>query len=143
VRGGRVMDGIKVVEAIKSRFQDTGSPANIPMQTQGSFKAKLTNEGVLVDNLGGPPFLPWIVFQEAICVLIRNDGRAALGDATYARLGSAELSLDSIEGHIAQVVYGKKVGDPVFGRIAPIADILIWAGVCGMAQNELILFNHR
>ena len=133
------MNGIKVVEAIKSKFQGTGSSINVPTQTGGSFKAKLTHEGILVDNLGGPPFLPWIVFQEAICVLIRKDGRAALGDATIARLGSEELSLDSIEGHIAQVVYGKKVGDPVFGRIRAIAAILIWAGVCETDQDELIL----
>jgi len=133
------MNGIKVVEVIKSKFQGTGSPASIPMQTGGVFTARLTHEGVLVDNLGKQPFLPWIVFQEAVCVLIRNDGRATQGDATYARLSSKELSLDSIEGHIAQVVYGKKVGDPVFGRIIPIADILIWAGVCDTDQDELIL----
>ena len=132
------MDGIKVVKAIKSKFQGTGSPANIPMQTGGSFTAKLTNDGILVDNLGSQSFLPWIVFQEAICVLIRNDGRAAQGDAS-ARLGSQELSLNSLEGHIAQVVYGKKVGDPVFGRVAPIVDILFWAGVCDATPEELIL----
>lgn len=134
-----MMDGIKVVKAIKSKFQETGSPADIPMQKGGTFNAKLTNDGILVDNLDNQPFLPWIVFQEAICVLIRNDGRAARGDATSARLGSGELSLDSVEGHIAQVVYGKKVGDPVYGRIAPIVDILIWADVCDATRSELIL----
>ena len=133
------MDGIKVVQAIKNKFQETGSPANVPMQTGGTFAAKLTNDGVLVDNLGNQPFLPWIVFQEAICVLIRNDGRAVQGDATTARLGSGELPLNSVEGHIAQVVYGKKVGDPVYGRIAPITDVLIWTGVCKATLNELIL----
>ena len=133
------MNGIKVIEVIKSKFQGTGSTISIPMQTGGSFTARLTNEGILVDNLYKQPFLPWIVFQEAICVLIRNNGRAIRGDATRARLGSQELSLDSIEGHIAQVVYGKKVGDPVFGRIVPIADTLIWAGICDTAQDELIL----
>jgi len=133
------MNGIRVIEVIKSKFQGTGSPTSIPMQTGGSFTARLTNEGILIDNLDRQPFLPWIVFQEAICALIRNDGRAARGDATRARLGSEALSLNSIEGHIAQVVYGKKLGDPVFGRIAPIADILIWADVCNPAQDDLIL----
>ena len=133
------MDGITVIKTIKSKFQQTGSPANIPMQTRGSFIAKLTNDGILVDNLRSQPFLPWIVFQEAICVLIRNEGRAARGDATSARLGSEELSLNSIEGHIAQVVYGKKVGDPVYGRTAPIVDILIWSGVCDATSDELML----
>lgn len=133
------MNGIRVVEVIKNKFQGTGSSTSIPTQTGGSFAARLTHEGILVDNLDKQPFLPWIVFQEAICVLIRNDGHAVRGDATRARLGSEALLLDSIEGHIAQVVYGKKVGDPVFGRITPIADILIWADVCDAAQDDLIL----
>ena len=132
------MNGIKVIEVIKSKFQGTGTSTNIPMQMGGSFTARLTHEGILVDNLGKQPFLPWIVFQEAICVLIRNNGRATRGDASRPRLGSQELPLDSIEGHIAQVVYGKKVGDPVFERITPIAEILIWAGVCEPAQEDLI-----
>jgi hypothetical protein len=133
------MDGIKVVKAIKSKFQETGSPTNVPMEIGGAFKAKLTDDGILVDNLENQPFLPWVAFQEAICVLIRNDGRAVRGDATNVRLGSQKLSLNSVEGHIAQVVYGKKVGDPVYGRVGPIVDILIWAGVCDATPDELIL----
>lgn len=109
------------------------------MQKRGTFNAELKADGIVVDNLGNQPFLPWIVFQEAICVLIRNEGRAPRGNAMNAKLGDPDLSLDSVEGHVAQVVYGKKVGETVFRRITPIACILIWAGVCEAAPGELVL----
>ena len=48
--------------------------------TTGSFgRAELVEGGISVDNLGTQPFLPWAVFQEAICVLIRSGGRARRG----------------------------------------------------------------
>ncbi len=133
------MDGITVVSAIKRKFEQSDSPAKIPMQKRGTFTAELKTDGIFVDNLGSQPFLPWIVFQETICVLIRNEGRASRGNAMNAKLGDEDLSLDSIEGHIAQVVYGKSVGESVFRRIAPIAGILIWAGVCEALPGELAL----
>jgi hypothetical protein len=43
-----------------------------------------------------------------------------------AKLGESNLPIDSIEGHIANVIYGKKLGDSVFRRITPISCILIW-----------------
>jgi hypothetical protein len=70
----------QAVEVIKGKFTETDGIANIPKQG-GFFRAELTDGGILVDNLGNQPFLPWEVFQEAVCVLIRNGGRAQRGDA--------------------------------------------------------------
>ena len=61
------------------------------------------------------------------------------GNAMNARVGDEDLSLHSIEGHIAHVVYGKQIGVTVFRRITPIAGILVWAGVCEAKPGELIL----
>ena len=133
------MDVTYAVAAIKRRFAETGHPTQIPLLRGGSFMADLTDEGIRVDNLGNQPFLPWVVFQESVCVLMRNGGRAERGNAMEAKLGEVGLSLDSVEGHIAYVVYGKQPGDAVFRRIAPIACTLIWAGVCDAAPHELIL----
>ena len=55
------------------------------------------------------------------------------------KLGDEGLPLDSIEGHIANVVYGRKPGDSVFRRISPIAAILVWTGICEAGRGELIL----
>lgn len=133
------MNSIEVVETIKRKFTETGHRVSIPLQRGGIFTAEITDDGIIVDNLGNQPLLPWVVFQEAVCVMLRNYGRAERGNAMNAKLGEPALSLDSVEGHIAHVVYGKRVGETVFRRISPIAGILVWAGVCTSAPNELIL----
>jgi hypothetical protein len=134
------MDVQSAVDAVKGRFAKVGSPARIPyLRGGGSFTAELAEGGIIVDNLGSQPFLPWAALQEAVCVLVRSGGRAKRGDAMNARLGDPELSLDSVEGHVAHVVYGKKPGESVFRRITPIACILIWAGACEAAPGELVL----
>jgi hypothetical protein len=56
-----------------------------------------------------------------------------------SKLGDKGLPLDSIEGHIAHVVYGKQVGETVFRRISPISAILVWSGLCNVSSGELIL----
>jgi hypothetical protein len=133
------MDTIKVIQHIRDKFNKTESPATIPLFKGDTFTARLINEGIEVDNLGTQPFLPWSAFQETVCVLIRNGGRAMRGDAMNSRLGDPDLSLDSIEGHVAHVVYGKKIGESVFRRITPIACILVWAGICKHEPHELVL----
>ena len=136
------MDIIQAVNAIQLKFNGVGHPVKIPKLRAGTFTAEMTANGIKVGNLGTQPHLPWAVFQEAICILIRNGGRAIRGDAIGGKLGDAKLPLDSIEGHIAQVVYGKHRGDSVFRRITPIACILIWAGICEARPRELILHDN-
>jgi len=133
------MDIIRVVQLIRNKINETESPVTVPLIKGGTFTVRLVNEGVEVDNLGAQPFLHWSVFQEAVCALIRSGGRAKRGDAMNSRLGDPELSLNSIEGHIAHVVYGKQVGETVFRRITPIACILVWAGICKPEPHELVI----
>jgi hypothetical protein len=134
------MDVLTVVESIKHKFAESGGRSvTIPLQKGEAFTAELTDHGINASNLHDSPFLPWVVFQEAICVLIRNGGKAERGDAMKARLGEAALSLDSVEGHVALVVYGKRPGEFVFRRIAPIAAILTWAGICKHVPKQLVL----
>jgi len=124
---------------IKKKITDQGGSVIIPNQRGGYFNAKLVEGGIEVDNLGNQPFLPWCVFQEAVCILIRNQGVAKRGDAMNARLGDEGLPLDSVEGHIALVVYRKDIGDSVFRRITPIACILKWSGICRSEPGKIIL----
>ena len=134
-----MMDGKSAVNIIKRKFQETSDPVLIPLLRDGFFTAKLKDGGIAVDNLSTQPFLTWNVFIETINLLNRKGGRAVRGNAMDYRLGDTGLPLDSIEGHIAHVVYGKQIGDIIFRRISPIAAILIWAGVCESAPGELIL----
>jgi len=133
------MDIIKAIEQIKTKFINSDGPVSISLLKGGTFTARIVDQGIEVDNLGNQPFIHWAAFQEALCVLIRNGGSAPRGDAMKSRLGDPALSLDSIEGHIAHVVYGKQVGETVFRRITPITCVLIWAGLCKAKPNELVL----
>jgi hypothetical protein len=136
------MKALEVVETIKRRFSETGNPIRVPLLIGGgSFTAELTNEGVKVDNLGNQPFLPWVVFQETTSLLIRRGGAAERGDAMGSMLGDERLSLESVEGHIAHVVYVRQRGQTVFRRITPVACILIWAGMCEPEPGRLRLRN--
>ncbi len=135
---------LDIVSIIKRKFQETGNPAYIEkLKGNGSISAKLSNDGVYVDNLGNQPFLPWVVFTKTISLLINNDGRAIRGDAMGSKLGDKKLPLNSIEGYVAHTVYNRKIGDSVFRRITPIACILIWVGVCKAGRGELILLPYN
>ena len=130
---------MNVVDTIKRRFEQAGPSAQVPLLRGGTFAAEITAKGIKVDNLGGQSELPWVVFEEAVALLVRKGGRADRGDAMKCRLGDDGLSADSVEGHIAAVVYGMQRGDTVFRRITPVACILIWAGICRSSPGELVL----
>ena len=136
------MNVITAIEKIKDNFVGQGIKARIPLIKGGFFTAQIANDGVEVNNLGNQPFLPWVVFQEAVCVLLRNNGIAERGNAMNSRLGDPELSFNSVEGHIAHVVYGKNSGNSVFRRITPFSCILIWSGVCKAEPGKLLLIDH-
>lgn len=130
---------MNVVDTIKRRFEQVGPSAQVPLLRGGAFTADITVDGIMVDNLGTKPLLPWVVFDEAVALLRRSGGHADRGDAMKYRLGDGGLSEHSLEGHIAAVVYGKRPGDTVFRRITPVACILIWAGICRAGPGELVL----
>lgn len=75
--------------------------------------------------------------------LANNGGSAKVkllrGDAMGFKLGEWKLPTNSIEGYIAEEVYDKSTGDSVFRRITPIANILIWIGICENGRGKLIL----
>jgi hypothetical protein len=133
------MDGKTAVDIIKAKFLDADLPIDIPLQKSGQFTFRLVEGGLEVDNLSTQPFLPWKVFEETVNLLARNGGKAERGDAMKSKLGDEGLPLDSIEGHIAHVVYGKQEGDSIFRRISPISAILVWSEICDAAPGELIL----
>ena len=133
------LDDKTVVEIIRSKFVEEGKSVQIPLQRGRSFHATLKDGGIEVTNLGTQPFLPWAVFTETIKLLQENGGRAERGDAMSAKLGEAKLPFNSIEGHIAHVVYNKEEGDTVFRRISPVAAILVWAGLCEYRPGALVM----
>jgi hypothetical protein len=133
------MNGSEAVTTMRHKLEASGRRAQIPLLKGGCFNAELTDKGIEVDNLGNQPLLPWAVFEETVSLLASNGGRAKRGDAMGCRLGEPGLPVDSVEGHIASVVYNRRPGDTVFRRITPVACILIWAGICRAVPRELVL----
>jgi hypothetical protein len=136
---GPMLDEKSAIKLIKLKFMDLEKIVLIPLLEGGYFSARWTKDGIMVDNLGFYPMLPWEVFVEAVNFLKRKSGRAEKGDLYSIKLGDDAIPLDSIEGHVAQTVYGKKKGDVILRRIEPLSSILVWAEVCDDAQDELIL----
>ena len=104
----------------------------------------MIDDGVEVDCLsdsGHKNFLPWGVFWQAVHIMFVNHGNAKRGLATH-KLGTDELPFNSIEGHIANVIYGKEKGDSVFRRVSPIAHILIASGICIDKRGDLELVRY-
>jgi hypothetical protein len=115
---------------------DRENGININLQQEGNFHVKPVYHnniliGVEVSNLGTVPFLPLSVFAAVLLLLQQSNGNPApRGNVFDGRLGDPALPLDSVEGYVAHTVYGKELGDNVFRRITPIAQILMAAGVC-------------
>ena len=131
---------IDISKIIKEKLVHSGGTADVRLlKGNKSFQVQLTSDGVVVDNLQNEPFLSWIVFEKTIELLEREGGNAIKGDAMGSKLGEEGLPINSIEGYIAKEVYDKKIGDSVFRRISPIANILIWAGVCENGKGKLVL----
>ena len=130
---------IQVVNRLMVSFQALGRVMILPMQKEGTFSAVMVDGGVIVSNLGNQPFLPWEVFTETVSLLIREGGSAEKGNVMGPRLGSDELPMNSVEGHVAYTVYGKRKGDSVFRRISPVANILVWSGICVNERGKLSL----
>lgn len=106
------MNVMQAVNILKHKFGKPGQAFMIPLLKGGHhFKATMTDDVINVDNFGSQPHLSWAVFQEAICALMRQSGRGARGNAMGPKLGDPGLPLDSVEGHIAHVVYGKRGND--------------------------------
>ncbi len=64
--GCETMQDRLVVEAVRQRFVEAGSPARVPLLKGGSLAAELSDDGVYGDNLGTAPFLPWVTFEAAV-----------------------------------------------------------------------------
>ena len=52
-----MMNDKLTIEVIKQKFETTGCQVKISLQTGRPFEAVMTDEGIVVDNLGHQPLL--------------------------------------------------------------------------------------
>lgn len=124
------------LKVLKDYLLDIDGSSNITLQGGNTMQVtpvicKGSVLGVNVNTLGNQPFLSIDVFVSTISLLSTNIGHKAIkGNAMKGTLGDVFLPFNSIEGHVAKVVYGNLSGSTVFRRITPISKILEIAGVC-------------
>ncbi len=88
------MDENKIIELIRTKFNEEGNPAKIPLiKADKFFNAKMNDDGIYVDNLATQPFLPWDVFIETVKLITLKGGKALKGDVMTSKLGSNKLPL--------------------------------------------------
>jgi hypothetical protein len=133
------------ISKIKKFFTSSDKIYIYGNQRRNTVTCKMIEDGITVDCLadgGFKNFLPWGVFWQAVHIMLVSKGKVKRGSAMH-RLGSVELPFKSIEGHIANVLYGKKEGDSVFRRVSPIAHILIASGICIEQRGDMKLVLQR
>ena len=134
---------MNIQEILRDKLASTGGEAKVPKKG-GTFDARLMSDGISVSNLGEneeQKLLVWDVFVQTIALLEELEGKAQRGNVQEkgARLGDANIPLDSVEGRIAKTVYKVEEGKPVFRRVSAIADLLVWAKVCVHGKGVLYL----
>lgn len=130
-------------EAIQNKLAPFGDKGTEIPHQRGVFHARLTDQDVMVSNLGKQPFLPMEVFNVVEELLNESPTHQAMRGMAMRNnapihLGDTDLSLDSVEGRIANEVYQRVIGESVFRRITPVACLLVWAGVCHHGIGVLI-----
>lgn len=134
------------LNVLRGRLLEVGDAGvEIAVQGGGGFRATPvmcgeTLIGVNVDCLPNEPFLPVDVFVATLSLLyLSTNYQAAKGSARAARLGDPGMELDTIEGHVAHLIFGTHHGRYALQRITPISRILEWAGVCQNGPGYLQL----
>lgn len=126
--------------AIKGRLNDVGGETEIKNGT-AKFVVSYADDqsGICFKTAKGiETILPWDVFFASVDIMKQNGGRALKGDATK-KLGSKDLKIDTIEGYVASVVYGKKKNQTVDKNVVMIGALLKWANIAKVGKDYLEL----
>ncbi|MEZ5363159.1 MAG: hypothetical protein R2748_12665 [Bryobacterales bacterium] len=105
-----------------------------------SFEAHFDPEkqAVWTSSLGAEPYLPTDVFV-VVCELLSGEGVARLGDAMKGALGDPALPLDSVEGAVAEQVFGRQPGERVYRRVGAITALMVHLGMARLDADAGVL----
>ncbi|MFP7442921.1 DUF2089 family protein [Bacillus infantis] len=125
-----------IITRIKEKLNACGGRTTIKLLQGDPCEIWFNDSGKGLISPKIPPAnqLVWEAFEAAVEVVIQNGGKAVKGKArSGAKLGSDDLSLNSVEGYIAHKVHGVEEGETAFGPGFVIAAVLDWADIC---KNE-------
>lgn len=129
-----------VVKTIKEKLQKAGGSTFIPMLRGDDIKIWLSNdgEGIIAEGLKNV-VLEWEIFDAIVKKAISLGGEMYRGDGAAQsgkKIGSEDLSLDTIDGFISVNYYGKTIGDTTLRRSTYFSGILAWAGIADNCRSK-------
>ncbi|PRR83460.1 hypothetical protein [Clostridium vincentii] len=125
-----------VVKKIKAKLNDADGQTIITLYSGDSCDIRFAEDakGLVSSKIPSEDQLGWEAFDAAVEVTMNNGGKAKKGNAqSGAKLGSAKLMVNSVEGYIANKLHGVEEGEGAFGPSFVICAILDWAEIC---KNE-------
>lgn len=126
-------NGSKVIKALQEKIIAHGGKSLMPVLKGNPvpFYLSPTNDGLISEGLP-KVVLEWHIFDAIVKKAISLGGKIYRGDSAAqngAKIGSDELSLDTIDGFISMHFYGAQVGNTTLRRSTYYAGILDWAGI--------------
>lgn len=131
-----------IITRIKEKLNASGGRTTIKLLQGDPCEIWFDASGKGLTSPKIPPAnqLVWDAFEAAVEVVIQNGGKAVKGKArTGAKLGSDDLSLNSVEGYIAHKVHGVEEGETAFGPGFVIAAVLDWTDICKNERGYLTI----
>lgn len=122
-----------IIKVIQDRFLECGGKAKMPMLKGEPLDIWVSSSGEGIENSGYSSLVcEWHILEAIVKkanelggIMYRGDSAAHNG----AKIGSAELPLDTIDAFISLEFYGKNIGDTTLRRSTYYSAILAWAGI--------------
>lgn len=126
-------NGSKVIKTLQEKIIAHGGHALMPVLSKNPvpFCLSPNNDGLISAGLPSV-VLKWHIFDAIVKKAISLGGKMYRGDSAAqngAKIGSDELSLDTIDGFISTEFYGSKIGSSTMRRSTYYSGILDWAGI--------------
>ncbi len=123
----------KVIRAIQDQFLKCGGKSKMQMLKGEPLDIWVASSGDGIENSGYPALVcEWAILEAIVKKANELGGTMYRGDSAAqngARIGSAQLPLDTIDAFISLKFYGKNEGDTTLRRSTYYAAILAWAGI--------------
>jgi len=122
-----------IIKVIQDKFLECGGVSKMPMLKGNPLDIWVASSGNGVENSGFPALVcEWHILEAIVKKANELGGIMYRGDAAAqkgAKIGSAELPLDTIEAFISIEFYGGSLGTSTTRRSTYYAAILAWAGI--------------
>ena len=123
----------QVIKAIKDKLLACNGRATMPMLRGKDLEIWVASSGTGIENSGFPALVcEWNILEAIVNKANELGGTMYRGDSAAqngAKIGSAELPLDTIDAFVSLEFYNAQIGGSTLRRSTYYAAILAWAGI--------------